>query len=138
MSSNLIQMCVTLLGRRIWWMLTKCMQNGSFHLWIENVWVAGKTVCSCAIQPRITPMVTVKSSLSVGRCAFANYLWPLYTDDPGERWSRWAGTMTTQVRWAGTRFIHPLSLTSVWYYSLTMSLTPHHLSPVATVTATYS
>ena len=47
------------------------MQNGSFHSWI-NVWVAGKTkLCEArAIQPRVAPLVTVKSSVSVGRCAF--------------------------------------------------------------------
>ena len=53
-------------------MHTKCMQDGSFHSWI-NVWVAGKTKLCVpgAIQPRVTPLVTVKSSLSVGRCALA-------------------------------------------------------------------
>jgi len=31
------------LGDAIWWMLTKYIQNGLFHSWI-NVWVADKTV----------------------------------------------------------------------------------------------
>ena len=32
-------------GGAIWWMLTKWMQAGSFHSWI-NLWVAGTTVWS--------------------------------------------------------------------------------------------
>jgi len=57
------------------WSIRPCfhnrsMDNGSFHSWID-VCVAGKTVWTPWIQPRVAPLVTVKSSLSVGRCAFA-------------------------------------------------------------------
>jgi len=70
LSSKLIQMCATLLGDTILWMLTKCMQDGLFHSWI-NVWVAGKTVWTPCHSATCRAAGIVKSSLSVGRCAFA-------------------------------------------------------------------
>jgi len=46
----------------IWWMLTKWMQDGSFHSWI-NVWVPGKTVwtlCHLARSSRWSLFVECK------------------------------------------------------------------------------
>jgi len=70
MSSKLIQMCATLLGRRH---LVYAYEMHAEWL-IPFVDKRGWQVKLCeprSIQPRVAPLVTVKSSLSVGRCAFA-------------------------------------------------------------------
>jgi len=58
-------------GGAIWSMLTKWMQVGSFHSWI-NMWVAGKTVWSlcakCHSREIVAPLVTW--GINVGSTAF--------------------------------------------------------------------
>jgi len=70
MSSKFIQMCATLLGQRH---LVNAyeMHAGWLIPFVDKR--VGWQVKLCeprAIQPRVTPLVTVKSSPSVGRCAF--------------------------------------------------------------------
>ena len=65
-----MQMCATLLGR------CQLMNVYKMHAewFIPFVDKLGWQVKLCeprAIQPRVAPLVTVKSSLSVGQCAFA-------------------------------------------------------------------
>jgi len=91
------------------------MQNGSFHSWI-NVWMAGKTCEPRAIQPRVTPLVPIKSSLSVGRCAFAfvhlhfAFNQPPWSTQPGHPFV--GGHCEYQRNGHITRFTSPVSVVS--------------------------
>ena len=63
-------------GDAIWWMLTKWMQGGSFHSWI-NVWVAGKTVwipCHLARSSRWSLFVECKRWTDCISFAF-HFIW---------------------------------------------------------------
>ena len=56
-------------GDAIWWMLTKWMQNGSFHSWI-NVWVADKSVWTPCCLACCHAAGHYSLSVSVGQSAF--------------------------------------------------------------------
>jgi len=73
MSSKLIQMCATLLGRRH---LVKAYEMHAewFIPFVDKFNVRVNLCEPRAIQPRVASLVTVKSSLSVGRRAFAFFI----------------------------------------------------------------